>query len=290
LTKRIAAAEANLTRAQEILKRAEEAADAPEPAAESNAKRPPRTEISKEKAQANVTAAQTQLETMKSEAQAKAEAAERAEQEAKAAEAAREAAVEAASEASRQTSPVSVFISRKTQRLYVRQGYEPVYEGPVTIRDADKPIGSFVFTALGYSSPTDVRWSVVSMYKSIERPEPEAQQGQRRKHDHRGAGAVTASIAPANVAGAKAALDRITIPQETIERISEVVLPGSSLIISDEGISIETGKDTDFVILMSGEPQGGIKARKREPRRYRDDDDFWGSGKGGGGGFFSFWN
>ena len=44
--------------------------------------------------------------------------------------------------------PVSVFISRKTQRLYIRQGYLPVFEGPVTIRDADKPIGTYVFTAL----------------------------------------------------------------------------------------------------------------------------------------------
>jgi hypothetical protein len=40
---------------------------------------------------------------------------------------------------------------------------------------------------------------------------------------------------------------------------------------------------------MSGEPQGSLKARRREPRpRY---DDFFGGGKGGGGGgFFSFWN
>ena len=92
--------------------------------------------------------------------------------------------------------------------------------------------------------------------------------------------------APADVAAAKAALDRIAIPQEALERISEVVLPGSSLIISDEGASIETGKDTDFVVLMSGEPQGGIKTRRREPR-YRNDDFFGGSPFGG---FRLFWN
>ena len=60
---------------------------------------------------------------------------------------------------------------------------------------------------------------------------------------------------------AKAALDRIEIPQDIIDRISEVVSPGSSLIISDEGTSIETGDGTDFVIIMSDEPQGGIKMR-----------------------------
>ena len=38
---------------------------------------------------------------------------------------------------------------------------------------------------------------------------------------------------------------------------------GPSLIISDEALSRETGKGTDFVVLMSGEPQGGIKIRRR---------------------------
>jgi hypothetical protein len=38
-----------------------------------------------------------------------------------------------------------------------------------------------------------------------------------------------------------------------------VLLPGASLIVSDEGPSSETGKDTDFMVFMSGEPQGGSK-------------------------------
>jgi hypothetical protein len=47
------------------------------------------------------------------------------------------------------------------------------------------------------------------------------------------------------------------------------------LIISDEGMSTETGKDTDFVILMSGEPQGGIKKRRHEPEaHYRYDRQY----------------
>jgi hypothetical protein len=69
---------------------------------------------------------------------------------------------------------------------------------------------------------------------------------------------------------AKAALDRITIPQEAIDRISEVISPGSALIVSDEPMSKETGTGTDFVVLMSGEPQGGIKIRQRKPSRTDD--------------------
>ena len=84
---------------------------------------------------------------------------------------------------------------------------------------------------------------------------------------------------PADVAGAKAALDRIAIPHEALKQISDVVLPGSSLIVSDESLSIETGKDTDFVIVMSGEPQGALKVRQREPRPA----DPWGNSYGGNG-------
>ena len=223
-------------------------------------------ELAKEKAVAKVAETQAQVQAAGLQAQAKMDAAERATEEAKTAEATRDAAVEAADEATRKTSPVSVFISRKTQRLYIRQGYQPVFETPVTIRDADKPIGSYVFTALSYLDNAEVRWSVVSMYKKRRQAAPPPAQEKRGKADAR-----NTEAAPADVAGAKAALDRIAIPRDAIERISEVVLPGSSLIVSDEGASIETGKDTDFVVLMSGEPQGGIKARRREPR-YRNDD------------------
>jgi hypothetical protein len=285
--KMLRVAEANAAKADELLRDAErtletartKAADqsSSETAGAGGAVRV--ADLAKEKASAKVAEAQAQLETAKAQAQAPMDAAARADEEAKAAEGARDAAGVAAEEAARKTSPVSVFISRKTQRLYVRQGYVPLFEGPVAIRDADKPIGTFVFTALGYrDASTDVRWSVVSMYKYSEAMEPIVQ-GARKRGEGNGFEAIAA-----DVTAAKAALDRIAIGPDDRERISEVVLPGSSLIISDEGASIETGKDTDFVIIMSGEPQGGLKTRRREPR-YRDDDFF-----GGKSPFGFFWN
>jgi hypothetical protein len=63
---------------------------------------------------------------------------------------------------------------------------------------------------------------------------------------------------------AKAALDRIVIPQDVLDRIAGIA-PRSSLIVTDEALSSETGKGTDFVVLLSGEPQGGIKSRRRSP-------------------------
>ena len=55
-----------------------------------------------------------------------------------------------------------------------------------------------------------------------------------------------------------------TIPEETLDRISAVVSPGSALIVSDEALSRETGPATEFIVVMSGEPQGGIKIRRRD--------------------------
>ena len=54
---------------------------------------------------------------------------------------------EAARKTARDQGPISVFISRKTQHLYVRQGFQPILDVPVTIQDPDRPIGTHVFTA-----------------------------------------------------------------------------------------------------------------------------------------------
>ena len=70
--------------------------------------------------------------------------------------------------------------------------------------------------------------------------------------------------APTNADSAKAALDRIAIPQDVLDRIGNIT-PRSFLIVTDEAPSSETGKGTEFVVVLSGEPQGGIKRRRRSP-------------------------
>ncbi len=176
---------------------------------------------------------EAQLAAAKAELQPNVDAAAAAREALAAAEAARGAAVQASREAARELEPVSVFISRKTQRLYVRRAFQPVLESPVEIKDADRPIGTHLFTAMARTNrDTDMRWSVVSL-------------------DGDG--------------GAKSALDRIVIPQDVLDRIAGMASPRSSLIVSDEELSRETGTGTDFVVLMSGEPQGGIKFRRRAP-------------------------
>jgi hypothetical protein len=232
-----------------------------------------RAEAAKTKTAAKLDEAKSKLDAAQAQEKAKREASERAHADAKAAIAAKELAAQAAEDASRATMPVSVLISRKMQRLYVRRGTYPVWEAPVEIRDPNRPIGTFVLTALDHAgSRGDLRWTVLAMYKDPTNIPPAPKEQLRR-----GKGA---KANPSDVGAAKAALDRISIGQESLDIIlGEAVLPGASLIVSDEGPSREVGKDTDFVLIMSDDLQGALKVRQREPRPkgFFDEDDGWGS-------------
>jgi hypothetical protein len=212
-------------------------------------------EGTKAKAAAKVAEVEAQVATAKAELQAKLDAASSAREAAVEAEKIR---VEATREAARGLEPVSVFISRKTQRLYVRQVFQPILESPVTIQDADRPIGTHVFTALERIGDNDMRWSAVSLESA--HPDGAVSEPYVATRRRGGQGGEPISTDPA---GAKAALDRITIPEDVLDRIAGMASPRSSLIISDEALSPETGKGTEFIVLMSGEPQGGIKFRRR---------------------------
>lgn len=172
------------------------------------------------------------------------------------------AAATAATDAERLTLPVSLFVSLKTQRLYVRQGHEAVTDVPVSIADPDRPIGTHVYTAVDYADEGNIlRWKTVSINRlqnsgsSSNRPAP-----------------LDAEPVPADTARAAAALDRVTIPEDVAAKLRSAAWPGASLIISDEGPSREMGPSTDHIVLLSGEPQGGLRQTKRTAppaKRYR---------------------
>ena len=212
-------------------------------------------EEAKEKAQAKLQEAQARLDAAQVEGNAKMVAANAAKDAVKAALDAKDAAAKEARLAQNKTAPVSVFISRKTQRLYVRQGLQPMFESEVTIRDPQAAIGTFVFTALNYTSDdaTDLRWTALAMY-----PDPTDPGTPPSRHGGRRGGEPRATDARA----AKVALERISIPQDTIDRIREVASPGSAVIVSDEALSNETGKGTDFV----GADERGAAGRHQDPQ------------------------
>ena len=216
-------------------------------------------EGAKAQATARLAELQAQLAAAKTELQPKLDAVAAARAAVVVAEAERLAAVEAARQVARELEPVSVLISRKTQRLYIRQGFEPILETPVTIQDPDRPIGTHIFTAMERTDgETNMRWSVVSLEGGHPHGAPASQGRARADHGR------DVEPTPTDTSSAKNALDRIVIPQDALDHIAGIA-PRSSLIITDEALSSETGKGTDFVVLLSGEPQGGIKIRRRDP-------------------------
>src|SRR6266566_3929865 len=216
-------------------------------------------ERAKAQAVARIAELQEQLAAAKAELQPKADAVTHTREAVVVAETAQVAAAEAARQVARELEPISVLISRKTQRLYVRQAFEPILESPVTILDADRPIGTHVLTAMERANgDTNMRWSVVSL--DVGHPHGGVVEPQGRARGGHGRDVEPMLTDPGS---ARTALDRIVIPQDALDRIA--MAPRSSLIITDEALSSETGNGTDFVVLLSGEPQGGIKSRRRNP-------------------------
>lgn len=160
----------------------------------------------------------------------------------------------------RRLAPLSIFISRKTQRLYVRQDYAPVFDLPITIREPEKPIGNHLFIAMpkktgAGASDRGLRWLVLTL--------PEGASNEVDTETRRG-GRVNV-VAADNLAPPTApeALDRIEIPHEVAEKLSEMVWAGASLIVSDKEMSHETTDfaRTDFVVVTSGGHSSGYRSR-----------------------------
>jgi len=214
------------------------------------------------KAAAKAAEAGTKLDIAKADATPKIDAA------AKAADAVKEATVrktdtaKAANEAKLALEPVSIYISRAKQKLYVRRNthkpwpdggevFDTTIEAPVAIRDPDRPIGTHVFTAMAHND-AGLRWTVVTIDNGDD---------------------------------AKDALDRITIPQDVLDRIAPTALPRSSIVVSDEPLSRETNYRTEFVAVLSNQPQGGFITRKPTISVPPPSFNPWNNG-----GFFSFFD
>lgn len=199
-----------------------------------------RAEDLRQKTAAKAAELGTQLDIAKADAKSKLDAAAAAKETAKTAQARKTDTAKAASEAKLALEPASIYVSRATQKLYVRRPtqkpapdgggvvFDASIEVPVSIRNPDLPIGTHVFTAVARNE-SGLRWTAVTI-------------------DHGDT--------------ARSALDRITIPQDVLDRIGPTALPRSSIVISDEPLSKETNYRTEFVTVLSNQPQGGFITRK----------------------------
>lgn len=142
------------------------------------------------------------------------------------------------------TGPISVFVSRKEKRIFVRQNFLPLFDAPVTIRDGDRPLGTHSFTAMAApQSGGDLRWLAISV-PDVAKTERKMSE-KNAKRDRKEKVAEETPAAP----GAAEALDRIDIPRDAVDRIQELVTAGASLIVSDQGLGEETGEGTDFIVV-----------------------------------------
>lgn len=123
--------------------------------------------------------------------------------------------------AARRLEPISVLVSRKEGRVFIRQGFVPLLDAPVAIRDADRPLGSHLLMAMkaDRASPGSLQWTAATPAAS------------------------SAGVSP------QAALARIELPEEVRHLIAERLWIGGTMLITDFPVSNETGRGTDFVVL-----------------------------------------
>src|SRR5215472_1013677 len=142
------------------------------------------------------------------------------------------------------TGQVAVFVSRKEKKIFVRQGFVPLFELPVAIDDPDRPLGTHVFTALAViGDGTGMRWNLMTVPTD---PSVSAEHRGSRRRSKVPTKLVVHGKPPSSAAQA---LDRIHLPEEAVDRIGELLVQGSSLVVSDEGLGRETGRGTEFIVL-----------------------------------------
>ena len=123
--------------------------------------------------------------------------------------------------------------------IYVRRDFKPVFDAPLTFDNGESPLGTHFLAALTEPSDTGkIRWVGASLSdRARSSPLSEVQD--------------SGSVGYLSRPGLRAALERIDLPADVRERLNREIVAGSSLIISDHGISNETHIGTDFIVLTN---------------------------------------
>jgi hypothetical protein len=140
--------------------------------------------------------------------------------------------------------------------MYVRQGFAPLFDAPIKIANPDQPWGTHVFTVMDIKDGA-ARWTSLTIPSGFAAKDAKAKNG--KNEDYRGRKLSQKEIERrekreqdlANAPAADVALERFELPQDAVERIAPLLAAGSSLIVSDNGLSDETGRDTDFIVATN---------------------------------------
>ena len=122
-------------------------------------------------------------------------------------------------------------------QLLVRRDFEPLFETPVVIDRPEVALGTHFFQFQDIDASTDKgAWFAMTLDNTLSGPMKKRL-------------GITVEEDPMAFNAAQRTLDRITVPDETRQRIEELLAEGSSLTISDMGLGQETGAGTDFVTV-----------------------------------------
>lgn len=157
------------------------------------------------------------------------------------------ALVDTNKDVARRSRPLSVLVSLKSERIYIRQGFEPVLEAPIAVDSTAGKIGTHVFTAMKYSDkdPDNFQWQHVSAQGAAFSRDDEDDDGDRKSKKR-----VPEQRTSGSVQQAVAALNAFEIPDDVLDLIMERAQPGASLIVSDKALhSNENGPGTEFTLL-----------------------------------------
>ena len=147
-----------------------------------------------------------------------------------------------------QAMPISVFVSKAAGKVFVRHGFRTLFEAPATIRNSEQPLGTHVFTATELKEDgMAMRWWVVSVPDSEQAPVASRKVSRASRNESE----PMLPFAGGPPSTPAEALDRIELPEQARERISQLISPGSTLIVSDHGHNREMRENgtTDFIVL-----------------------------------------
>ena len=120
-----------------------------------------------------------------------------------------------------------------TGHLFIRQAFTRVFDAPVSFKNPNKPLGTHVYSAMTFA-PGDAKtqWIAITI----------------------------------DGADAASTLDRIEIPADIRQKISERLTPGSTLIIADTSInSASLPSGGDFLVLAKDTAAGVAKGITDQP-------------------------
>ncbi|WP_137135109.1 L,D-transpeptidase family protein [Rhizobium sp. FKY42] len=122
-------------------------------------------------------------------------------------------------------------------QLYIRQGFKEILSTPVAIRDPERELGTHLYTIADIDPKNgQAVWQAIALKNELS-------DGTRKRLGIAPEGSVVE-------AAGQSVLDRIEIPTQIRTKINGMLTEGTSITITDNGVSSETApQGTDFITL-----------------------------------------